>query len=590
MKFEAMEILAIAIVLLLPLGIGQFVEKTTLPEYGAAVQIRGVLLGTGAENECWGEAECIPKPPAPHIAVAAGLEKIYASIAGLGAASLQAIVGFLLIFPPMLLALVSVMLYLACRQMGYGKSQSAFATLLFSTSLVAVLPFLPGMFGSSQLAAFFFAGFLLFFAMYVHKPDRVAVILPAAILGICTGYINAAFALAGIAVAASFAFAHHKKAAKNYLPLLAAMALVLAVAGFLSQDKAQLVFVMQGLEQIATMAPFLFAAASICIGLFFIVTKDAEFFALFIFGALLFCANPLAGAMLLVLPAVEGVARATGENSNSARLAASFACGFFLVLGITYSLTGAYGALAAGVMLGLLFPLVLHFYEYNARAFFSVVGAGLVMLSVFFAAFVQLPPMEPHYPNYTDDGLSGALAYLAGAGADRIASLEREDALGFYLPNAASEPQADVEEYLLSGNASIGPGAYLLLSMPALEMISQKGGFEVYYYAQNYTNSGVTFALFVSKNGRLLARELSGGNFALKDGAALDSSGRYYAPIALPRMVMLSGEKPLGSHSGALLLMEEGMAPPKAAAIYAGQMPGTAFVKGFGRVEIYRVG
>jgi len=576
MKFEAREIFAILVVFLLPLGMGQFVTKSTLPGYGAALQIRSALAGADAQ---------------PHIAVAAALEGAYASIMGLGTATPQAIVGFLLIFPPLLLALSSVMLYFACRQLQYSKAPSAFAALLFSLSLTAFLSFLPGVYGSGQLAALLFAAFLVPFAAFVHKPSRIEMLGAAAVLGFAAGYVNAVFALAGIAAVVAFAFAHHKKKEeKNYLAMLGALALVLAAAIFLSADTSMLWFSQESLAEIATGAPNLFSASAICIGLFFFGTHDSEFLALVLFGAALFGFSPLAGAMLLVLPVAEGITKVVGNASKGAKLTAAFLCAFFVVAGIIYPQAGPYPAMAAGAMLGLLAPLTLHLYDYNARGFFAVAGASILLLSVFFAAFVQLPPVKQGFPLYTSPGLSESLEYLSEEGAPGLATLDRIDAIGFYLPSASIGNKNKLEKFLSSGNESLEPGTILLLSLPSLETLSEKGGFEVYYYAQNYTNADVTFALFVSSQGRLVSREIaSGGSFALKDGAALDSFGRYYAPVTVPRMVMLSGSKPYSDKSNRLLVLEEGSLPPKVAGIYSGADTSATLLKEFDDVSVYRV-
>ena len=574
MKFDIREIVAILIVFLLPLGLGQFVAKTTLPEYGVAM---GMLSGTGA---------------APmHVAVAAALEKAYASLMGMPAASTGAIVGFLLIFPPLLLALASVLLYFACREMAYKKTQSVFAVVLFALSSTVVLSNMPGIYGSSQLAMFLFAAFLVPFAAFVHKPGRMEMLGAAAVLGLAAGYVNAVFALAGIAAVVAFAFAHHKKKEeKNYLAMLGVLGLVFAAAGFLSPDKSLLSFATDNLSQVASGMPFLFAGAAVCLGLFFFGTRDSEYFALLVLAAALSGFSPLAAAVLLIFPIAEGATKMMDDISKGAKLAALFACAFFVVFGLMYGGSSIYPAIGAAVMLGVLAPLVLHFYDYNARAVFSAMGAALVLFSLFFAIFIQMPPLKQGYPDYTAPALTGALAYLSENSAQKLSTLERDDALAFYLPGATREPSANVEKMLLSGNASAEPGTYLLLSLPTLEALSEKGGFSVYYYAQNYTSNDITYALFISQQGRLISRELSvGGKFALKDGAALDSYGRYYAPVSLPRMVMLSDSKPINDKTNRMLLLEEGGVPPRVVGIYSGKDRSVALVKEFSEVAVYKV-
>ena len=574
MKFDIREIVAILIVLLLPLGLGQFVAKTTLPEYGAAVQMM-----SGAA-------------PAPlHIAAASSLEKIYASMAGVPAGSVQSIAGFLLIFSPLLLALASVLLYFACREMQYKKTQSVFAVALFSLSSTVALSFMPGIYGSGQLAMLVFAAFLVPFAAFVHKPGRMEMLGAAAVLGFAAGYVNASFALAGIAFVAAFAFAHHKKKEeKNYLTMLGVLALVFAAAAFLSPDKPLLAFSPGSLSQAAEGMPFLFAGAAACLGLFFFGTRDTEYLALLLLGAALSGFSPLAAAVLLVFPVAEAATSMMEDISKGAKLAAVFACAFFAVFGLVYGGMAIYPAIGAAAMLGVLAPLVLHFYDYNARAVFSVMGASLLLFSLFFAIFIQLPPTKAGYPNYTDPALAEALSYLSEKGAQKLSTLERVDALAFYLPGVARENAANVENMLLAGNASAESGTYLLLSLPTLETLSAKGGFDVYYYAQNYTNNGITYALFVSQQGRLVSRELLvGGKLALKDGAALDSYGRYYAPVSLPRMVMLADNKPISDKANRMLVLEDGGVPPRVVGIYSGKDGSVSLAKEFAGVAVYKV-
>ena len=590
MKFDTREIIALLIVLLLPLGLGQFTAKTTLPEYGVAAQIQS---GAAAQLECIGaQAECVAKLPGMHIAVASALEKAYAPLIGMPAASTSAIVGFLLIFPPLLLALASVLIYLACREMGYRKTQSVFAVALFALSSTVALSFMPGVFGSGQLALFLFAAFLLPFAAFVQKPGRAGMLGASAVLGFAAGYMSAVFALAGVALVAAFAFAHmKKKEEKNYLAMLGAMALVFAAAGFLSPDKSLLAFSQDNLAQAANGMPFLFAGAAVCLGLFFFGRRDSEYFALLALGTALSGFSPLAAAVLLVFPVAEGAAMMMEDVSKGAKLAAVFACAFFVVFGLMYGGMSIYPALGASVMLGVLAPLVLHFYDYNARAVFSAMGASLLLFSLFFAMFAQMPPIKQGYPDYTDPALAEALSYLAAGGTTSIATLERSDAVNFYLPGARLEKNSTVEEFLTNGKARPESGAYLLFSLDSLQPLSEKSGFDVYYYAQNYTNNGATYALFVSQQGRLVSRELAaGGKFALKDGAALDGYGRYYAPVSLPRMVMLCAGKPISDKNNRMLVLDEtGVVPPRVAEICSGSYAGVKLDREFPGVAVYKV-
>ncbi|MEM2138157.1 MAG: hypothetical protein QW568_03660, partial [Candidatus Anstonellaceae archaeon] len=161
-KLDRNELIALLLVFFISLGIGHFPAKSTLPDFSVATAIQTYAVSSAQPL---------------HIQVAYYLESAYAYILGLPQSSPQAIVSFLLFFPPVLLALTSLFLYLSVRTLGFGRAISAFCALLFAFSF-ASFPFLPGLFGPAQLAAPLSALFIFHFVSFASK-GRLPMLIPA---------------------------------------------------------------------------------------------------------------------------------------------------------------------------------------------------------------------------------------------------------------------------------------------------------------------------------------------------------------------------------------------------------------------------
>ncbi|MCX6772207.1 MAG: hypothetical protein NTV88_00340 [Candidatus Micrarchaeota archaeon] len=284
-KFERNDIYAVLIVFLLSFGILFFPLKSTLPEFGAATQIGSALSGKAA---------------APYVAVAAAIAPLF----GATATNPQSIVEFLMIFPPLLLALTSLFLYAAIRQLSIKRTPAAFAAVLFPLSLSA-FSFLPGVYSSAALAALFFALFLFFFFTFASQ-KKTMMLVPAILFAALSAYINAAFGIAGIVAVLSFAANAYLKGDKR-LPQFAVLAIVFAAAMYFSTDATGLYFNAKNIGAAFALMPFIVAAASVSAVLFFMAKASVDHFLLFIAGLFTAVFSPLAGALLLAIPAAGGI-------------------------------------------------------------------------------------------------------------------------------------------------------------------------------------------------------------------------------------------------------------------------------------------
>lgn len=570
-KLERNEIYAVLIVFLLSLGFWFFPAKQTLPEFGAATQIRSAMQG-GA----------VPL----HIAVAASA----ASIFGATPSSPQSIAGFLLNFSTLLLALSTLFLYLALRQLGFGKTPSAFSSLLFPLSLSA-LPFLPGVYGSTQLAAPFFSLFLLFFALFAAKKEQL-MLVPALLFAAISSYFNAAFGIAGIAAVVSFGAAAYLKGDRR-LAQFSILAIVFAAALYLSPEKQQTYFSLSAMGSVLSLSPFLLAAASAAAVLFFLSAGSLEYFLLFFSGVFLSIFSPAAGALLLVLPSASGISSAMEEKLHkAAKLAVSFFIVFFALIGLSMA-SGAdiYKSAAIAALLSILAPLSLHFYEYRSHRLLPAFALALLVISASTALFYQLPPQRELFPAYLDKDLSSALSSLSGKGEATVSIIGSQDAARFYVPSAEFVPQQDVSSFLLTGAPKPPTGSFLILSISYLDDSSLSSeGFETFYHSNNFSSGASYYALFFSPSGRLVAREIgTDGSLALKDGILLDSSGRSYGSVPLSRMLLLKSSQPFSDKGNRMVVLEEGSTLPHFMTIYSGTANELGEKQEFGKVSVYSV-
>lgn len=401
-QIERKDIYAALIVFLLALGMGYFPQKTTLADFSSAMQIRAALLGQDAPL---------------HAQVAARLEALYASVIGTAPNTPSTIVSFLIAFPSLLLAIVGVLAYFTLRALDFSKSFSAFAAIVFTLAALSI-SFMPSVYGSAQLSCAFFFAFLFLFAMHVREKSKDWLIA-AAFFALISGYLSLIFALAGIIVVVAFGISSWmKNRSKEEFACFAALVALFAVAGALSPENA-------ASFGIATMAsalygmPFLVAAAFCAAVLFFFKHARPEYLVLILGAIALAGISPLAAASLLVLPAAEGMSRASGDMPKSAKLACAYFVVFFAVFGMAIPLAGAWQAFIAGALIAVLAPLLVYFYGYNNKAFFVAFAAVLVAASVITVMMYQQGLPRQGYPTYADSDLSNALSFFSSQGLGR---------------------------------------------------------------------------------------------------------------------------------------------------------------------------
>lgn len=568
-KIDVKDAYAVILVLLVALGAWQFVPKTTLPEFESAVQIRAALEGVSVQ---------------PHVAIAAALEKAYASASGMEPQSAEAITSFLLFFSPVLLAVSATSIYIALRIAGMRKAESGFAALLFALSLSAIA-FLPGVFSAASLACVSLCLFLPFAAL---AEKRILAAAPAIFFAFAAGYFGAAFAVAG-AILALF-FAYRSRGAKPLLAAYALCALAFAIGSAISGNFASLSFEADSLRfSFGEGLPFLLAASSACVALFVFGECKAEWLSLSVAGALLCALSPLAGAALLCLPAAHGISRAREETKKGAMLSAAFLVALVACFALAYPVFPVYSAIAASFLLALLAPLLLFMFGYPHKAFFAVLASLLLALCLFFAMLCQLPPQKAPYPSYLPEDAAFALSFLSEKSPGYAITLERQDAVRFYLPGTGLASKIEAEAFFLNGTGAEQAG-YAVLSLSAIDALSAKGGFESYLFTANYTQGGRDFAAYVSQEGRLLAREKQGSGFALRDGALIDPYGAQYASVPLPRMLLLSDQKPLDGRHNRLLVLSDDALPPYLITLYSQNGSGAQLLQEFGSVAVFGVG
>ncbi len=573
MEFQKEQVLAVLIVFFAALGVWHFPEKSTLPQFSAATQIYNSLQGESAPF---------------YIQAAASAESLFAAVSGTPASSPETIAAFLLVFPSIALGLAAVLLYFSLLSLGFGTRISVFSSILFAFSLVS-LSFLPGVYSSAQLAALFFSAFLFFFCRFI-KTNNILQLAICIIFAALASFTNAAFALAGMAVAIAFAVPDFKGKREKIAGF--AIVFIAFAAGAFFSSEALPFFSIQTLQSSLVLVPFLLAAASVCAAFFFFSGSRIEYLLLFAAGIIVSGFLPLAGALLLVLAAAEGISKACSSNlPKSAYLIGSYLLSFFAIAGIASLAAQAQQALAIAAVTAVLAPLVMHFYSLNAKFFFPLLALAIVSFSLFFSVFYQLPPQKEFYPVYAGKDLTDALLSLSNEKVQSLSMLDRQDAAGFYIPSAKFNSEQGFSSYLISGKPNLKAQSHAIVSASEIDgMSSADTGFETYAYAGNYTNQEAEFAFFVSKSGRIVSREIAvDGSFALSDGVALDSFGRAYASIPIPSMIMLSSEKAYWEKGNRLVVLGSGTVPPHFISIYAGEDSSMELVSEFGDVSVYRV-
>lgn len=574
LKLERNEIVALLLVFFLSLGLGHFPGKETLPEFSVAIALQQ------------------EQPVQLHISAARYLEGAYASALGLPESSPTAIVPFLLFFPPLLLALTALFLYLSCRALGFGRSVSAFCAVLFASSFVS-FQFLPGAYSASQLAAPVFALFLFHLAMFVSK-NRMLALVPAAAFAALAAYLSPSFGIACAIVAAAFAI-HEFGKKEGRLAYFALLLVLSAAAAYLSPEKQSLYFSVQNLAASYSAAPFLLAAASLSFFLFFFSRARPQFAILSAAGALMFGFSPAAATILLAFSAAEGATAVLSAGlPKSALLFCAFALAFFALLGMVPQ-ADFYKTIAISALLALLFPALLHLYDYKNAGVFSAFLLSLAALSLFSAALYPLSPQKPMYPSYLDTDLSGAFSFLSQKQFQTLYILGSADAAKFYSPSSSLGSPQELSSFLVSGKPLLAKGSAFVLSLSDIDdgySLYQNGTpqFATYKFISNFSSGGASYAVFASSSSGALLYELdSFGALALKDPLLVDSFGRQIATVPLSRAIVLSPSKPFYSPQNRLLLLEEGAKIPYFVELYSGEAPGAAKVSELGKVTVFEV-
>ncbi|MEM2138292.1 MAG: hypothetical protein QW568_04345, partial [Candidatus Anstonellaceae archaeon] len=458
----------------------------------------------------------------------------------------------------------------------------------------ASFPFLPGLFGPAQLAAPLSALFIFHFVSFASK-GRLPMLIPAAIFAAASAYLSPAFGLAAIAVVAAFAVSTLGKGG-NRLAYFGAVLILAAVAIYLSPDRQSLYFNLQGLQSSYKVAPFLLAAASLSVVAFFSANATPQYALLAAAGVLLSAFNPVASAILLALSAAAGVKISLAEKiPKSALLAFAFFLAFFIVLGIVPE-TDFYRAAAISLVAAIIFPVILHLYEYRNAAIFSVFLLSALSLSLFSAAFYSaVPQQRSSYPSYADTDLSDALSYLSGKNAASIYLFGFADAAKFYLPSARIGSQKELSAFLVSGKPLLPSGSIVLISLSDIDggyslYSNETQQFSTFKFVSNFSSGGGQFAIFVSAQGSALAYPIdSQGRLALSDPQLIDQYGRAYGAVPLSRAMLLSDSKPFFSPQNRLLVLEEGAKIPYLINIYSGKAQGVAKLSEFGQVAVFEV-
>lgn len=580
-KLDKKEIVAIAIVFFAVLGLLHYPLRTTLPEFSEAIKIQGAMSGKAAPV---------------HSQLAAQLVPAFASLAGMPANSPDAIVGLLLELSPLLLAITSAIVYATLRQLSFSRTISAFIALLISFLLS--FQFLPGIYGGAQAAAPLFALFLL--GMAIYSKGSLPAIFLSALFAALSAFIFPSYAAAGIAVCLSFASA--KFSSKDKAISESAAILLLPLGAFVvAALVSPAAFAAPSVENIPVFFShysllLAFCALSAAVFLFVPSTGPGQII-MVLFGILASAASPLCAVFALAIPSSYGLQAALKESlPKNAKLLCAFFFGFFAVFSLTYSGGDALRAAVVSFMVAVLFPLIMHFYDYQGGKMFALFSLAALLLPVFLLAISQFSPGGARHIKYADSGFSSALSSVSKSAAPgtQVYLIGDETMARFYLQSATLGNQSDLSSFLATGKPALARGSTMLFS-PAYfdsgDWNMEGRAFIAYRFNSNITaKDGSKYAIFASSSGGGVLRQLdSEGNFALRDGSLLDSSGRQYSTIPFSRMVMLQNSLPHFSGANRLLVLEEGAKPPYALDVCSGKADGVPLTGMFGQVAIYGV-
>ncbi|MFA6489903.1 MAG: hypothetical protein WCT52_04460 [Candidatus Micrarchaeia archaeon] len=577
---EKKELAAIAIVFFAVAGLLNFPARASLPEFSEAMLVQDALSGAAVPI---------------HTQVAAQLLPIYSSFIGISPSSPDAIVALLLMLPPLLLALSAVFIYLTLRVAGHRRTVSAFFSLLVSFLLSS--QFLPGVYGAAQLATTIFSLFLLHITMHStgRKPFAIAI---AALFAAASAFIYPSSALVGIAVCLPLAVSGISPSGKVSGRVLLLLPFAAFAAGALLPHTASTLGVsIANFQSAFFQFSFLLAFASLPVALYAIARPAESKHAISaLLGLVSFAACPPCAALALAIPAASGLeAASNGSLSKSAKLLCAFVFGFFAIFAIVYSGGDAIRATAMAFMVAILFPLLMHFYDYQNGQGFSILSLCALAFAIFLFASAQFTPGTFGHVYYSDSGFSSALSSIFGTGVQggTVYLIGNEKMAEFYLPSGSLGNQTDLISFLAEGKPMPASGSYLLLSPSYLESGSwpEEGtAFSAYQFNSNISASdGSAYAVFASISGGVLRPLDTSGGFALRDGSLLDSSGRQYYTIPYSRMMMLRSDVPFNSFANRLIIVGDGSVPPYFLKIYSGKADGVAKVRDFGSLSLYKV-
>ncbi|MCX8197576.1 MAG: hypothetical protein N3F07_00035 [Candidatus Micrarchaeota archaeon] len=563
-KLGAKDALAAALIFAACIGLGQMQNQSTLPEFLQAISIRNALEGS---------------PSPMHIQFASYFVMLYASLAGLPANSSQAINNALLLLSPAVLAFSSILLFLALRGAGFARAISALIPLLLCLPLSAQ-DFLPGYYGSLQLAILPFSAFL---ALLAFSKNQQALLLPSAIFAAISGYLSFELGLAAAAVSASSALSERQKAMPIILLALACLA-----ASFLSPTFSKMSFSASSISSSLQQFFALFSLAACSAVLYFFGMSSPRSFLSSLLGFVLSGFSPVAAGATLAFSAAEGAsALARQDIPKPAKLFGSFALGFVSVFGLALGLAGFSRAAAIGLLGGSLAPLLMHFYDYSNRVISAAFFAFLFASTAFSA--ILMASSEQAAERYFDSDMAKALSFMESQGASQVYALGSSDAVRFYLPHAKLGNQSAFSSYIYLGSGELESGSFAVLSLRQIysgQFAPRKPDFVPLRHLRDVEAGGKVFSIYSSGDGVLVARELDAdGNFALSDGILLDSSGNQYGTAPLSRLVPLKKAPQMQS---LLLWVDEGAPMPSIARVYSNKTR-LSHLKDFGQASVFKV-
>jgi len=579
---EKKEIAALSLVFLLIIGLLHFPQRTSLPSFSEAMLVQGAIAGTAAPV---------------HSQIAAQLVAPFASVAGAAASSPDAIVALLLELSPFLLAASALFLYLALRVQGSSRSASAFISLL--AAFLLSKSFLPGVYGAEQMAAPFFALFLLSISIY-NKGRKILPLAIAVVFAAISAFISPSAAIAGAAVCVPLLYFGFSSKEKKGTPALYFLPLVAFAACALASPSSALFSISLGNAQAAFSQYSLliaFAALAVCVFLTAAPPQEPRAAFLALLGLLSAAASPLCAALVLALPAASGIESALNiALPKKTKLLCAFAFGFFAIFAVAYSGGDNVRAAVVSLMVAVLFPLVMHFYDYENKKFFAVLALASLAFAFSAFEFSHFSPGSPRYVQYSDSGFSTALSSLSiQAKGKQVYIFGNADMAKFYMPSAAIAPQDDFVSFLMTGKPAPVHGSIVVLSpayFDSSDWPSETSAFSSYQFTTNVTGSdGSVYAIFASAEGSGLLRQLAAtGGFALRDGSLLDSSGQQYYSIPFSRIIALRSDIPYSSPQNRMIVLDESALPPYFLKIYSGKADGISPLANFSSVSVYKVG